>query len=327
MKVKRYMALALALAALTALSRCGRQELPPLRGESTMSTANSHTQALPYDSVPDESTADESTAAWAETSSAERSGEQNSSAPAQSSSASRVSNSSTARVSTTKRVATTAAKGENGGKGAYPYDYPGIHPAAAVFKEDEWYLLLVNRDFALPEGFKPQTAVCLPGVYEENRELDARVAPIYREMYYAALQDGIELVPYSGYRRHSTQKSNFEKKVASYRNQGYSNAEAVNLAARIVLPPGCSEHEAGLAMDIVRPGVWELQVSFENSKQFAWLSEHAADYGFILRYAKDKQDVTKITYEPWHWRYVGAEAAKEIKEREVCLEEYLGVVG
>ncbi len=210
-----------------------------------------------------------------------------------------------------------------GALGKYNYDYEGIHPAVAAYSEATWYLLLVNRDFALPAGYQPKTAVCLPGVYKENRELDARVAPEYRRMYNAALKDGAELIPFSGYRRSSTQKNNFEDKIAYYRNQGYSNAEAVNLAAKSILPPGCSEHEAGLSMDITRPGVWDTRVDFEDTKEFAWLMKNAADYGFILRYPKDKRDITKITYEPWHWRYVGAEAASVIMGQGLCLEEYL----
>ena len=88
-----------------------------------------------------------------------------------------------------------------------------------------------------------------------------------------------------------------------------------------ILPPGTSEHNAGLAMDII-----SQDVDFEKTKAFGWLQEHAQDYGFILRYPKDKEDITKITYEPGHWRYVGKEDAVKIKQSGVCLEEYLGIV-
>ena len=86
------------------------------------------------------------------------------------------------------------------------------------------------------------------------------------------------------------------------------------------MPPGSSEHNLGYAMDIVCVEEW-----FENTEEFRWLTENAADYGFIMRYPKDKQDITKVIYEPWHWRYVGVEAAKEMKEKNLTLEEYLGV--
>jgi D-alanyl-D-alanine carboxypeptidase len=217
---------------------------------------------------------------------------------------------------------TSASAAKPAGSGKYAFDYEGIHPAVAAFAPDEWYLLLVNRDFSLPADYKPATAVCVD-VYQEKRELDARVAPHYREMYYAALRDGAELIPYSGYRRISTQKTNFENKISYWRGKGYSQAEAVHLAAQSILPPGCSEHEAGLSMDITRPGVWDVREDFEDSKEFAWLQKHAASYGFTLRYPKNKTEVTQIRYEPWHWRYVGVEAAQAMKKSGQCLEEYL----
>ncbi|MDR2524738.1 MAG: M15 family metallopeptidase [Oscillospiraceae bacterium] len=206
----------------------------------------------------------------------------------------------------------------------YAYNYEGIHPVVAGYDPDQWSLLLVNRKYALPTGYAPETAVCLPGVYEENRALDARAAQQYRKMYYAALEDGAELIPYSGYRRTSTQKSNFERKIEEYRVKGYGSAEAVAAAAQSILPPGCSEHEAGLAMDIAAPGAWGTRVDFANTKEYRWLMAHGAEYGFILRYPKDKQEITEITYEPWHWRYVGKAAAQEIMAQGICLEEYLG---
>ena len=131
--------------------------------------------------------------------------------------------------------------------------------------------------------------------------------------------EGIILTPVSGYRTYDRQKINFENRIAVYQNQGYSKAKATDLAAQVILPPGTSEHNAGLAMDIV-----SLETSFENTAAFRWLCENAADYGFIMRYPKDKTDITKITYEPWHWRFVGIEMAKDIKSSGKTLEEYLG---
>ncbi|MDR2647071.1 MAG: M15 family metallopeptidase [Oscillospiraceae bacterium] len=205
----------------------------------------------------------------------------------------------------------------------YGYDFPGIQPAIAAVNAKEWYLLLVNRDYALPIGYSPETAVCIKNVYPENRELDVRVAPMYEKMYKAARKDGAELIPYSGYRRTSTQETNFNNKIAQYEAKGYSHAQAVNLAAEVILPPGCSEHEAGLAMDITSPGVWGAVETFETTPEFKWLQAHAHEYGFILRYPKNKKLITKISYEPWHWRYVGVEAATVIHANGLCLEEYL----
>jgi D-alanyl-D-alanine carboxypeptidase len=106
---------------------------------------------------------------------------------------------------------------------------------------------------------------------------------------------------------------------------GYSRAEAVNFAAQSIQPPGCSEHNSGLAIDITRPGVWDTREDFDTTKEFAWLQAHAHEYGFILRYPKDKQNITQVMYEPWHWRYVGVGPATAMKASGQCLEEYLGI--
>lgn len=204
----------------------------------------------------------------------------------------------------------------------YAYAYAGFSPKLAEINEDKWYLMLVNRDYILPDDYTVKTAKTVIDVYGgyDRGYLDYRVAPHYIEMYNAALEDGLKLSPLSGYRSVARQKNNFENLIRDYMNKGYSKAQATVLASEIILPPSTSEHNAGLAMDIL-----SLEVSFENSDEFAWLQEHAADYGFILRYPKDKQKITKITYEPWHWRYVGVKAAKEMKASGECLEEYLGL--
>lgn len=201
----------------------------------------------------------------------------------------------------------------------YAYAYAGFMPAYADMNVSDWRLILVNRDYILPDGYKPELANAVEGGYDDMY-LDERVAPYYNEMYKAAYEDGIHLVPISGYRSVERQKNNFERKINTYMNDGYNKVEATQKAATIILPPGTSEHNAGLAMDIC-----SLEQSFENTEEFRWLCENAADYGFILRYPEDKQDVTKIIYEPWHWRYVGVDAAKAMKASGECLEEYLGV--
>ena len=204
----------------------------------------------------------------------------------------------------------------------YAYAYAGFSPKLAEINEDEWYLLLVNRDYILPDDYTVKTAKTVIDIYGgyDRGYLDYRVAPHFIEMYNAALEDGLKLSPLSGYRSVERQKNNFENLIRDYMNKGYSKAQATVLASEIILPPSTSEHNAGLAMDIL-----SLEESFENSDEFAWLQEHAADYGFILRYPKDKQKITMITYEPWHWRYVGVKAAKEMKASGECLEEYLGL--
>ena len=211
------------------------------------------------------------------------------------------------------------AKGSAGRIDDYEYAYAGFTPAYANVSISDWKMLLVNRDYILPEDYEVKLAPSITSD-PDSMQLDYRVAPHYNEMYLAALEDGIELTPVSGYRSLTRQRNNFERKIETYIDEGYSRAEATRMAAKIILPPGTSEHNAGLAMDIC-----SLYESFENSAEFKWLSENAADYGFILRYPKDKQDITKIIYEPWHWRYVGVEAAKAMKASGECFEEYLGV--
>jgi len=224
---------------------------------------------------------------------------------------------------TTKKNETTTKKSDNTNNkpnSNYAYAYAGFNPVLASIDESKWNLLLVNRFYILPEDYSVDLSAAAPGSGYDTK-LDSRVAPHYSQMYNAAKEDGITLVPLSGFRRISTQKTNFENKIQKYINMGYSRAQATQLAAEIILPPGTSEHNAGIAMDIC-----SLDVSFENSAEFKWLKEHAADYGFVLRYPKDKKNITKINYEPWHWRYVGVEAAKAMKASGQCLEEYLNII-
>lgn len=223
---------------------------------------------------------------------------------------------------TESKAEQTEAPTEAASVSEYAYAYAGFSPKLAEINEDKWYLMLVNRDYILPDDYTVKTVKTVIDVYGgyDRGYLDYRVAPHFIEMYNAALEDGLKLSPLSGYRSVARQKNNFENLIRDYMNKGYSKAQATVLASEIILPPSTSEHNAGLAMDIL-----SLEVSFENSDEFAWLQEHAADYGFILRYPKDKQDITKITYEPWHWRYVGVKAAKEMEASGECLEEYLGL--
>lgn len=202
----------------------------------------------------------------------------------------------------------------------YEYAYAGYNPQLADMNVADWTLILVNRNYILPEDYVPDLDYAVTGD-TSSKKLDSRVAPHYNEMYLAAKEDGITLTTVSGYRSWDLQKSNFERKINKYLDMGYSKVEATQEAATIILPPGTSEHNAGLAMDIC-----SLEQSFENTEEFEWLMENAEDYGFVLRYPKDKQDKTEIIYEPWHWRYVGVENAKKINASGLCLEEYLGVV-
>ena len=189
------------------------------------------------------------------------------------------------------------------------------NPTIITIDEKNWHLTLVNSGYRIPEDYKPD----LVYVCGSSERLDKKVAEHYEAMFDAASKDGVYLTPCSGYRDYELQKRNYNNKISYYESLGYSKKDAAVKAATIIMPPGSSEHNLGYAMDIVCVDEW-----FEDTDEFQWLMAHAADYGFILRYPKDKQDITKVTYEPWHWRYVGVEAAKEIKASGQVLEEYLG---
>ena len=115
----------------------------------------------------------------------------------------------------------------------------------------------------------------------------------------------------------------YERKTKYYTDQGYDLATAKEKAAAVVNPPGYSEHNCGLAADLNSPEHTGLDEGFENTTAFRWLCEHAADYGFILRYPKGAEAQTEITYEPWHWRYVGVENARKISASGLCFEDYI----
>lgn len=187
-------------------------------------------------------------------------------------------------------------------------------------KTSSWNLLVVDKDREFPSDYEPQISEVVKG---SGKYLDSRVAPYYDAMYKAGKKDGVTLTPFSAYRSYARQKTNYENLTAEYMTRySISKKEAAVKAATVILPPGTSEHNLGLCMDICN-----VYDSFASSKEYAWLVENAQDYGFILRYPKGKENVTNIVYEPWHWRFVGVENAKKIKKSGLCLEEYLKSLG
>ena len=162
----------------------------------------------------------------------------------------------------------------------------------------------------------------------QGYKFDSRVAGKVRELIAAAKEDGISLAIVSGYRTMERSRMLYANKIAEYKAMGYDEATAKVEAARWVAPPGTSEHHSGLAMDIVSADYYtkysDLVEAFEKDKEAIWLKENCARFGFILRFPKDKTDITGINFEPWHFRYVGEEHAQVIMEQGICLEEYLG---
>lgn len=135
--------------------------------------------------------------------------------------------------------------------------------------------------------------------------------------------DGQRPVICSAYRSHSYQVGLFDNKVSRLRAQGLSDEDARDEAMTVVALPGTSEHQTGLALDIVDAGYQELDEAQEDTAVQKWLMANSWRYGFILRYPTGKSRVTGIIYEPWHYRYVGREAAREMYDSGMCLEEYL----
>ncbi len=183
-----------------------------------------------------------------------------------------------------------------------------------IHQRKEWNLVLVNPEVKLPDEYRQNSKI----ITAFDREMDSRLKEPYEVLYRAACNDGISLWISSCYRSSELQQELFQEEIDENLKAGMTQAQAESEAEMAVARPGYSEHNTGLAIDF--NGV---TMDFENSKAFSWLQKNAAEYGFILRYPKGKELITHIMYEPWHYRYVGAEHAKKIKEKGMCLEEYL----
>lgn len=185
-----------------------------------------------------------------------------------------------------------------------------------------WSLILVNDWNAMPEDY--ESTVTLVD-YRGDHQFDSRMVEQLDAMMRAGSSFG--LWPVSAYRPYSLQEKLYNQEVAEWKAAGYSQEEAEIKAATVVKRPGTSEHNTGLALDLLGSGYATLTEGFADTEAYAWLQEHCADYGFILRFPKGKEDITGVIYEPWHYRYVGVEHAKEIMSRGLCLEEYLAEKG
>ena len=181
---------------------------------------------------------------------------------------------------------------------------------------EDWNLILVNRTHPIPEDYQVELKNIGSG-----HQIDARAYDDFRAMIQAAKREGVYIYVTSSYRDLDKQTDLYNKKVESYVMQGYSYESAKRQAGQVVAVPGTSEHHLGLALDIVSSEYRKLDEKQEETKGFQWLSEHSWEYGFILRYPNGETEITGIIYEPWHFRYVGLEAAKEITEAGITLEE------
>lgn len=178
---------------------------------------------------------------------------------------------------------------------------------------DEWNLIVVNRWNEIPDDYSVELTELSNGI-----KVDSRIYSHLREMLDAATDDGVYAVVGEGYRTAEEQKALYDDKILAYMIEGFPRKKAEDMAKEWVAVPGTSEHQLGIAVDINA----DKSLS-DNEDAYQWLANNAYKYGFILRYPQWKTDVTGNQYEPWHYRYVGEEAAREIFERGVCLEEYL----
>lgn len=185
---------------------------------------------------------------------------------------------------------------------------------------NEWLLTLVNNNIPLPEDWQVTTMTAEPATQKELADVAAKA---YLSMKGAAAIDGIELVLSSGYRTAEEQQDLFDKQKQKFLDRGKSEEEAIAEAKKQFAPAGYSEHQTGLAADIVSSKHSQTDKAFAKTEAGQWLEKHAPEYGFILRYPQNKQAITGVVYKPWHFRYVGVENAKAIAESGKCLEEYL----
>ncbi|MCR5846828.1 MAG: M15 family metallopeptidase [Lachnospiraceae bacterium] len=190
----------------------------------------------------------------------------------------------------------------------------------AEFDMDDWKLILVNKDNPLEADIECELKKF------DGFEVDERIYDELKEMFSDAEKEGIYLNMASGYRNYNTQNYLYNKKVNYFKRLGFSKEEAEETASMKVTPPMTSEHQTGLAVDILSDDHYKMDAEFGESDAGIWLSEHSYEYGFILRYPEGCEEITKIQYEPWHFRYVGKDAAEFIYINNLTFEEFAEMV-
>ena len=208
---------------------------------------------------------------------------------------------------------------------AAPDNALGLTAAQAQAMRADPLMVLVNHTNKMPDDYAFDTKEC-GSATSVNKTLQTVACDAFLEMQKAAAADGVTIWMQSGYRSVAYQTKLYEKKTQYYRDKGFDEAAAREKAAAIVNPPGYSEHNCGLAADLNSPEHTGLDEGFENTAAFRWLCQHAGEYGFILRYPKGAEEKTEITYEPWHWRYVGVENAAKINASGLCFEDYIAAL-
>ena len=180
-------------------------------------------------------------------------------------------------------------------------------------EQNGWNLILVNEDYYIPKDYAVELAS-----FDNGETVDYRIYEDLQEMFNDAKDDNVYMFVAEGYRTQEDQQELFDDKVEEYQERVLLEFLARWKAKKWVAVPGTSEHQLGLAVDI------NADISKSSSQEvYSWLANNAYKYGFIQRYPADKTEITGISYEPWHYRYVGEEVASEIYEEKICLEEYI----
>lgn len=196
----------------------------------------------------------------------------------------------------------------------------------AAFKKlpaltDSWALLLINPWNKIPDNHSVELTPI-----EYGHSIDSRAHADLQQMLADCRAAGLFPLICSSYRTTEKQQALYQSKINRLITEGCAPAAAETEAAKVVAIPGYSEHQTGLALDIVDATHQALNTTQETTRVQKWLMTHSWKYGFVLRYPNGKSDITGIIYEPWHYRYVGKAAAKEMKDLDVCLEEYLEIL-
>ena len=226
------------------------------------------------------------------------------------------------------------AEGQTGGQPKEPVqEQPEGLPGARVYKErgemdadgglkilpeDMWCLILTNAEYPVPEDYEVELEA-IPGT---EQSVDKRIYEPLMAMIGDMKAQGLSPIVCSGYRTLDKQEKLFNRKVLSFVKAGHTKEESYNLARQTISIPGSGEHCLGLAVDFYTRRYHKLERAFEDTPESKWLVEHAQDYGFVMRYGENKTDIIRSQYEPWHYRYVGVEAANYMKDNELSLEEF-----
>lgn len=228
------------------------------------------------------------------------------------------SNSASTEASTSSHTASNPENEEIAALEEQLVETPDVHSS-------DWNLILVNRANQLVEDldFEPYTA-------SSGEVIDARISQDYEDMIAAGEAAGLQFIFESGYRSYAYQEQIYNNVYNNHLNNGYSEDEARAMTDEFIAFPGTSEHMTGLALDITDPSLHHIEngliVEFEETASAQWLYDHAAEYGFVLRYPRGKEGIIDVNYESWHFRYVGRESAQFMKANGLALEEYIAML-